>query len=181
MESPLKNRAALAKHFNKLGFKIGAEIGVYEGYYSEVLCTHIPHLKLFCIDIWERVKGSTGRNWHYDIVKQRLAPYDCTLIKKFSMDAVKDFADESLDFVYIDAHHNYEYVRDDIREWSKKVRPGGIVSGHDYYVGKSGNTGVIRAVDEYVKEHGCNLQLTQWNNRGTHRDNFQPSWWFVKD
>lgn len=160
---------------------MGAEIGVYEGYYSEVLCTRIPGLKLYCVDIWEKLKGSTGRTWHYNIAKERLAPYDCELIKKPSMEAVKDFKDESLDFVYIDAHHGYEYVKDDIREWAKKVRKGGIVSGHDYYVGKSGNRGVIDAVDEYIAETGYKLQLTEWNHRGTVRDNFQPSWWFVKE
>jgi predicted O-methyltransferase YrrM len=49
------------------------------------------------------------------------------------MDAVKDFADGSLDFVYIDGHHGFKYVAEDIWEWHKKVRKGGIVAGHDYF------------------------------------------------
>jgi hypothetical protein len=49
------------------------------------------------------------------------------------MDAVKDFKDESLDFAFIDGNHSFEYVINDIAEWSKKVRVGGIISGHDYW------------------------------------------------
>ena len=49
------------------------------------------------------------------------------------MDAVKDFADGSLDFVYIDGHHGFKYVAEDIWEWHKKVKKGGIVAGHDYF------------------------------------------------
>jgi predicted O-methyltransferase YrrM len=62
----------------------------------------------------------------------RLARYNCEIIRKTSMDAVKDFVDNSLDFVYIDGNHKFEYVVNDLAEWSKKVRPGGIVSGHDW-------------------------------------------------
>ena len=48
------------------------------------------------------------------------------------MQALEDFLDNSLDFVFIDANHTFEYVVNDIAEWSKKVRPGGIISGHDF-------------------------------------------------
>jgi hypothetical protein len=48
------------------------------------------------------------------------------------MDAVKDFGDDSLDAVYIDGNHTLPFVINDIIEWSKKVKIGGIVSGHDY-------------------------------------------------
>ena len=48
------------------------------------------------------------------------------------MDVVKQFKDGSLDFVYIDANHEFRSVIDDISEWGKKVKVGGIVSGHDF-------------------------------------------------
>ena len=48
------------------------------------------------------------------------------------MDAVKDFENESIDFVYIDGNHGFKFITEDIYEWSKKVRKGGIISGHDY-------------------------------------------------
>ena len=73
------------------------------------------------------------------------------LIKAMSMDAVRDVPKESLDFVYIDGNHMFDFVMQDIIEWSKRVRPGGIVSGHDYY--RFRNAGIIPAVDLYTKMH----------------------------
>jgi len=49
------------------------------------------------------------------------------------MEAVEDFEDESLDFVYIDANHEFRYIAEDLCEWTKKVKKGGIVSGDDYF------------------------------------------------
>ena len=60
------------------------------------------------------------------------------------MDAIEDFEDESLDFVYIDGHHGFRYVAEDLVEWSQKVKKGGIISGHDYALNKKG------ARDPYV-------------------------------
>ena len=48
------------------------------------------------------------------------------------MDALKFFEDDSLDFVFIDGNHEFQQATNDIAEWSKKVRKGGIVSGHDF-------------------------------------------------
>jgi hypothetical protein len=69
----------------------------------------------------------------YRQATERLDPLpNVHIVKKFSMDALEDFEDESLDFVYIDANHEWPYVTNDIYYWSQKVRSGGIVSGHDY-------------------------------------------------
>ena len=179
----MKNRTELAKLFAKLDFHVGAEIGVETGYYSEVLCANNPELKLSCIDSWRFYDSfddyKTRRPFEvkYEEAVKRLSKYNCDIINGFSMDVVKTFKDESLDFVYIDANHNYEFVRDDIREWTKKVREGGIVSGHDYIDLPGRNLGVIRAVDEYVKEHGYGLSITTHNGSRDHRC---PSWFFTK-
>ena len=71
------------------------------------------------------------------------------------MEALKDFKDNSLDFVYIDGHHGFKWVAEDIYWWSKKVKKGGIISGHDYSL-KRNKTGfnilqAIFVVDAYVK------------------------------
>ncbi len=59
--------------------------------------------------------------------------------------------DESLDFVYIDADHRFDYVMEDLIAWGRKVRKGGIISGHDYY--RFRNAGVVPAVDVYTHCH----------------------------
>lgn len=57
--------------------------------------------------------------------------------------------DASLDMVFIDADHNYESVKADIAAWLPKVKPGGIISGHDY----SGDMyGSFPGVDQAVHE-----------------------------
>jgi len=66
--------------------------------------------------------------------------------------------DHSLDFVFIDAHHSYEAVRDDMNAWYRKVRKGGVFSGHDY--GSPGRRfGVRRAVDEFMERTWNDLQV----------------------
>jgi len=137
----------MPKLFRKLGFKVGAEIGVATGRYSKVLCQWMPGLKLYCVDPWteyddyvesKTVAGQATLTTIFEQSKTRLAPFNCEFVRSFSMDAVKDFKDGSLDFVFIDGNHSFEFVINDIAEWSKKVRVGGIVSGHDYW--NSGDT-----------------------------------------
>jgi hypothetical protein len=182
----MRNRTELSRFFNELGFKVGAEVGVYSGAYSETLCKSIPNLKLYCIDPWVKLEKV-----HQEAV-ERLKDYNVTILHKTSLEAVDEFEDESLDFVYIDGNHAYSYVRDDIAAWTPKVRKGGIVAGHDYYLTRAGNAGVIVAVNDYVKNNGYGLGLTDWD-LGTElyadgddrtirlNDEQQPSWWFIKD
>ena len=180
----MRNRTELAKYFGELGFKSGAEIGTCYGAYAERLYQNIPGLKLIAVDNWDNPETSRRERDRKVSVetkaRAKLAPYGTIIVKKSSMEAVKKVPDESLDFVYIDAGHTYKSVKEDIREWSKKVRPGGIVSGHDYYEFRSGRGGIIPAVDEYVKEHGYELHLTDWDKENPAKDERQPSWWFKK-
>lgn len=60
--------------------------------------------------------------------------------------AVNGFRDQSLDLVFIDADHSYDGCLADIKAWLPKVRPGGIICGHDF--GTPGFPGVKRAVEE---------------------------------
>lgn len=169
----MKTRADLAKYFARLGFKVGAEIGVLAGAYAVVLCETIPGLKYYGIDPWY-VNDHMSNHAHrgkYEQAKKNLAPYDATLISKLSLEAVSDFADGFFDFVYIDGNHQFDYVVNDIIEWTKKVKKGGIVSGHDYAIANT--CGVVPAVNGYVQAHSLRLNLTTDPSEST-------TWWFVK-
>ncbi len=131
------NRKIMAETLNELGFKKGVEVGVAQGHHSLVLCQNLPGAELYGVDVWDLYPGYneyTDRIKRYYIeAQQKMAPYpNYHFVKKFSMDAVKDFADNSLDFVYIDGAHDFKNVTDDVCEWSKKVKKGGIVFGHDF-------------------------------------------------
>jgi hypothetical protein len=145
-EMPIKLQSdrmkEMPKLFRKLGFKVGAEIGVCKGRYSKCLCQWIPGLKLYCVDTWkiydDYVEGRTEADQKnlddfLEITKGRLAPYNYEIIRATSLEAAKQIKDGSLDFVFIDANHSFEFAIDDIAAWSKKVRPGGIISGHDFW------------------------------------------------
>jgi len=50
-----------------------------------------------------------------------------------------------VDFVFIDAGHSYQSCRRDIESWLPRIRPGGILCGHDYC---TEFPGVVQAADE---------------------------------
>ncbi len=143
IEIPNTTRDDLASLFCELGYKVGAEIGVERGVYSEVLCKANPQAKLYSIDAWKAYKGYREHvtqekiDQLHDSAVSRLEPYNCQLVKGFSVDVSKTFDDGSLDFVYIDGNHEYTHVVNDIASWDRKVRPGGIVAGHDYILRKT--------------------------------------------
>lgn len=138
IDLPDFTRWDMAKMFSNLGFKVGAEIGTERGWYAEVLLKQNPKLHLHCIDPW--VAYASGVERHslpqfmsdaYEEAQKRTKGFKCSMICEESMKALKRFENNSLDFVYIDGDHRYEPVINDLTEWSKKVRPGGIISGHD--------------------------------------------------
>ena len=80
-----------------------------------------------------------------------------TPIKGISWEAAKLYSDNSLDFVFIDAGHEYDSVIKDIKSWYPKVKTGGVIAGHDY---TQPTCGVKRAVDEFFnnkikQSEGC--------------------------
>lgn len=182
----IKSRLALAQHFATLGFRTGAEVGVFDGYFSEYLCKTIPGLKLYSVDPWEVYPGYRDHKFVENMraaeakARERLASFNVEIIKKYSVDAAKYILDGSLDFVYIDANHEYKYVKEDIELWAPKVRKGGIVAGDDYYMTRAGNMGVLMAAQEYAEANGHELQCTLWDLTDTVTDNQQPAWFFTR-
>lgn len=143
---------------------------------------------MYGIDNWsanaeshkQRNKDDQAYNETLDNLKTYIDSGQFIIIRKTSMDALINIPDGSLDFVFIDADHTYDAVKEDINGWTPKVRFGGIVSGHDYYEFGSGKGGIIPAVDEYVKENEYSLQLTNWDKKNPDRDSRQPCWFFIK-
>jgi len=147
------NRNNLAELLGELNLNKGAEIGVRQGGFSVRICNRNPNIEMFCIDPWDAI-GSKYPQAKQDRIYSRavnnLAKFNATLIRKTSMEALDDFQDGSLDFVYIDGNHNFDFAVMDIICWSKKVRSGGIVGVHDCY---GGEVGVQKAVEAYVHCH----------------------------
>lgn len=157
------HRDDLAKLYTELGFTKGAEIGVAEGHYSEVLLKANPDLELFLVDPWRRYDGNPWshsqehQDFSFNETRRKTAGYNVKFMQDFSMNAVREVAENSLDFAYIDGHHGFDWVMQDLIEWSKRVRSGGIVSGDDYYHFKRHWAGVVEAVNAYTQAHQVGL------------------------
>ena len=163
------DRNRLAKLLATLGLNRGAEIGVNRGRFSERLCKENSDIELYCIDPWSKNLDVRDMDKRHRQTVERLKPYNATVIKKTSMDAVVDFEDDFLDFVFVDGNHEFDYACMDIICWSNKVRSGGIVACHDYF--QFYNAGVVDAVDAYTRTHRVSPWYTTFELQPT-------AWWF---
>jgi len=82
-------------------------------------------------------------------------------IVKISTEASKDVPDNSLDLVYIDANHEYEFVMDDIKYWLPKIKKGGIICGHDYDI--DSRDGVRKAVEDSFDRYNLQSEVGTYN------------------
>ena len=188
---PDASRNELPELFVELGYKVGAEVGVYKGAFTERFCK--VGLTMYAIDPWLAYSGAgrtlndqARQDFLYGHTKRQLAPYkNCTIIRATSNDAVKEFIDGSLDFVYIDADHSFPHIARDLFKWAKKVRRGGAVAGHDYFYTNPRSTSVVihvgPVVDAYVKVFEIpNLYVFCKGKHATDKDDRYPSWMFIK-
>jgi hypothetical protein len=154
-------RGDLADVWEHLGYVNVAEIGVFQGTFSKEILTRNKSCHLSCIDPWIEYSGSHRvrtidlQNQYFqqtqDNLKEFITDRRVTVIRKTSMDALSNFADGSLDAVFIDGDHTFDFIMLDIIHWSKKVVSGGMICVHDYCPMRNG--GVIQAVDAYTSAH----------------------------
>lgn len=140
---------------------IGAEIGVYQGDTSRHILATTKTKMLYMVD--QYLRDYDPSQWMYSNKRDPKGNPDqdhdnvqlsfssqfsgrFALLRESSQDAAKEL-DVPLDFVFIDADHRYEHVLPDLEAWIPKVRPGGLIMGHDWW---SKFPGVIIAVTEYA-------------------------------
>ncbi len=138
----------LSEQVNKYKFEIGAEVGVATGITTCYLLKHCPDLQiLYAVDSWSpefTYQWYNTKRSMLDIFKSRKEYSDPRLVVCHGLsEHVVQAIPEVLDFVFIDASHDYENVYKDITLWSPKVRQGGLVCGHDIHL-----PDVKKAVDE---------------------------------
>jgi hypothetical protein len=179
--------------FGELGLKRGAEIGVYRGGYSNDILTRLPGCEhLIGVDIWARYEDYLHQGVMPDLTTTAEATaravFDshgdrATLIKGYSTEVAKTIPNESLDFVFIDANHSYEYVVADIAAWLPKLRKGGIIYGHDYQDFSNQRLRwdymhVVDAVNGWVRSYKVNPWFLMKRVNKKRRDTF--CWMWVK-
>jgi len=141
----------------ELGVKKAVEIGTYKGNFAETLSLLIPDIDLTVVDAWKVYRDYKDYGVNdletvaYELTKERAEKFGFKIIKGWSNEVVNDFEDESLDFVFIDGNHDFEHVVEDVAKWSRKVKKGGIVSGHDFNRNHAKHFGVKEAIPAWCE------------------------------
>lgn len=138
-------------------FKILVEVGSWKGHSICYLGNLLKdkEVDVYAVDLWDEtykyednLNLKKQKKYLYEIFKQNVKNNNLENkikdIKSLSWEAASHFKDGEVDFVFIDADHEYESVVKDIDSWLPKIKKGGIISGHDYF----NPCGVKKAVDE---------------------------------
>ena len=139
------------------------------------------------VDVWQHQKNyndaanvdDAEHEKFYQETMQVLSPWKEKLDVKrtWTSEAVKEIEDESLDFIYVDARHDFCGVYEDVSLYWSKLNPGGIMAGHDYISWQELNemdnpswglcangtflkASVKEAVDQFAKENGLHVIMT---------------------
>ena len=131
------------------------EVGSYKGRSASFMAVEIINsgkkIRFDCVDTWQGSEGNQKLEPEhvagvmYDVFLNNTSPVKDSLIafRCSSVEGAKLYADNSLDFVFIDADHKYQHVVDDLKAWWPKVKPGGVFAGDDFH-----GAGVKKAVEE---------------------------------
>lgn len=106
------------------------EIGSWKGHSASIIGAVAKRTggHLYCVDHWK--EDGIYNTFEHNLNTLGLRDYVTPIIMD-SLTAVNKFADESIDFLFIDADHRYEPFVSDLKAWYPKVKKGGIICGHD--------------------------------------------------
>lgn len=145
--------------------KDGAEIGVFRGDTVKFIHKHFPQCRMILVDPWEdleeynKINRMKKKQVEWDGIFEEACYNIATsggpsiVHRSTSRLVAQIIPDKSLDFVFLDANHTYESVKQDIELWEPKAKR--LICGHDYGArrDKKGLWGVSRAVQERYGEH----------------------------
>ena len=177
----IQNREVIGDWLTKRGLLgMVVEIGVMHGGFSRMVLNQWRGREYVMVDLWARQDPSVYKE-RTDDVPYDLKYLDCVqvakefpivrMVRDFSVNAAKQFKDESLDWVFIDANHSFDAVTEDMDAWFPKLKKGGLFSGHDYM----NNTTwphfceVKSAVDKWMLSKNLEFVTTPCS-----------SWWTIK-
>ena len=162
MSTRIKDREALLRLLPKRA--VVAEIGVLKGDFADKIQKITKPQKFYLIDLWKKghvhfpnSTASIKSEICYVLCKERFKANKNIIFKKGNSALVlKHFKDNYFDWVYIDGSHSYKGVKNDLELSRKKVKDGGIITGHDYCPKMF--DGVMKAVDEFCKKYKYNIK-----------------------
>ena len=121
------------------------DVGTFTGASAKAMLLAMPEAgRLITIDLFQEptamIESGFGppEVWSgsrmFKVAQARLASFGerATIICGRSPGVAALLASEIADLVFIDAAHDYDSVVADIQAWSRVVRPGGLIAGHDF-------------------------------------------------
>lgn len=144
---------------------IFVEIGAWKGkstcFMAELIMESGKSVKFYAVDTWagdngDALQDGKANSSEDSIYSQFQSNIEAAGVSSFvtpvassSSDASSGFADGSIDFIFVDGDHSEDAVYTDLTLWYPKLKPGGVIAGHDY-----DNPGVRNAVTRFFAEKG---------------------------
>ncbi len=137
---------------------IVAELGVDEGNFSRRILELTEPRTLHLVDLWgsDRFNREKERQVRTRF-QAEIETGQVVVHQGDSLTHLGGFDDGYLDWVYIDTSHRYELTLAELELSRIKVKPGGIIAGHDFCKGTTPHGdeyGVVQAVHAFCHEHG---------------------------
>jgi hypothetical protein len=137
------SRNDIAAFLQLSNFTTGAEVGVQVGGFSKHNLKYWKSCRAYhMIDLWGYQSNyldaanvdqeAQERNYKEAQEAVKLWRNITVFHRNYSVDAAKLIPDASLDFIYLDARHDFCGVTDDLEAYYPKLKPGGMFAGHDY-------------------------------------------------
>ena len=169
-----KNRSEIVHLLNEICPNgIGIEIGVKQATFSHVLLSGWNNSKLYLVDPWEdQDKLVYDEDVHdhqsdYNIATQKLKEFEgrYEVVRKYSNHAHSNFANHSVDFIYVDGSHEYVDVKKDADEAFKIIKKDGIIIFDDFLWQYKQNLkkSITYAIIEFLYEKRKNLKILYSN------------------
>jgi predicted O-methyltransferase YrrM len=141
----LKDRSELVVILNKFKWKTMIEIGVQQGAFADLLLSKWQDFEhYYGVDLWQEqrnyVDGTNVKdteqeknyNMTYTALTEKYGKARITLVRNYSTLALPLFKKKSIDFIYIDARHDYCGCSEDMINYYPILKCGGLFAGHDY-------------------------------------------------
>lgn len=130
----LESREALLRQLPKN--KVVAELGVNKGEFSQMILEINQPAKFHLIDLW------ASQRYHLGLKKGVEEKFSKEIQKGFveihqgmSTDLANQFPENYFDWIYIDTDHTYQTTKSELLLYKDKMKPGGIIAGHDFVKG----------------------------------------------
>jgi predicted O-methyltransferase YrrM len=153
------DRAALMDWMPK--HALAAEIGVAAGDFSAEILAHAEPQTLHLIDSWAHDERFLDLR---ETVAARFAAEvaggQVVIDQGYSLDVLAGFPDGYFDWVYLDTGHDFTTTYQELELCRTKVKPGGIIAGHDYVTGHWlgwYRYGVIEAVNTFCVQYNWEM------------------------